>query len=230
MKVADVGDAKVLLTSRNTAVGTPFFVAPEVGRGRYTTKADVFSVGMSMVETVLRCLVDGGGALVLNSLVYMGRRDDMVADAAARVESRCPELCELLRECCAAEPEDRPDAATAMRRVATLCAKQRLRERLGEVIAMEDGSDVRVDAGEVEREGLRLADDVIVALHRKLTVSLPCYCCFSACIANSTAVVLHAHERCRCVRRSQPLRLNAVVVWVVTAVLLVSCRVVCCFV
>jgi hypothetical protein len=36
---------------------------------------------------------------------------------------------------------------------------------------MEDGSDVRVDAGEVEREGLRLADDVIVALHRKMTVS-----------------------------------------------------------
>jgi serine/threonine protein kinase len=171
VKVADVGDAKVLQTSRNTAVGTPFFVAPEVGRGRYTTKADVFSVGMSMVETVLRCLVDGGGALLLNSLVYMDRRDDMVADAAARVESRCPELCELLRECCAAEPEDRPDAATAMRRVATLCAKQRLRERLGEVIAMEDGSDVRVDAGEVEREGLRLADDVIVALHRKLMVS-----------------------------------------------------------
>ncbi len=179
MKVADVGEAKVLQTSRNTAVGTPFFVAPEVGRGRYTTKADVFSVGMSMVETVLRCLIDGGGVLLLEpSLVYsLDRRDDMVADAAARVESRCPELCELLRECCAAEPEDRPDAATAMRRVATLCAKQRLRERLGEVIAMEDGSDVRVDAGEVEREGLRLADDVIVALHRKLTVSSVNICC-----------------------------------------------------
>ena len=191
MKVADVGDAKVLQTSRNTAVGTPFFVAPEVGRGRYTTKADVFSVGMSMVETVLRCLVDGGGALLLNSLVYMDRRDDMVADAAARVESRCPELCELLRECCAAEPEDRPDAATAMRRVATLCAKQRLRERLGEVIAMEDGSDVRVDAGEVEREVLRLADDVIVALHRKMTVS-----CVPPALPRR-----HAHTCACCLRR-----------------------------
>jgi serine/threonine protein kinase len=168
LKLGDVGDAKVLFNTHNTGVGTPLFRAPEIGSGRYTTKVDVFSVGASMSEAVLRCIVGGDGALLLDSSVYMDRCGDMVADAAARVESRCPELSLLLRECCSMEPGDRPDAATAMRRVSTLCALQGLRE----VVAADGGGggDVRVDAVSVQRRGVRVADDMVVALHRKIVV------------------------------------------------------------
>ncbi len=165
LKMADVGDAKTLLNAHNTGAGTPLFRAPEIGSGRYTTKVDVFSVGMAMADVVLRCIVGNDGALLLDSSVYMDRCGDMVADAAARVEPRCPELSLLLRECCSMEPGDRPDAATAMRRASTLCALQHLRE----VVAADACTTVRVDAS-MHRRGVKMADDMIVALHRKITV------------------------------------------------------------
>jgi hypothetical protein len=105
----------------------------------------------------------------------------MVADAAARVESRCPELSLLLRECCSMEPGDRPDAAVAMRRMSTLCALQRLREMLvahahrdpdGPVKSVSDTAVSPVVQRHAARLGQALvADDIIVHLHSTLEVS-----------------------------------------------------------
>ena len=50
IKVSDFGEARVSTDATMTMVGTPFYKAPDVVRGdRYTTSADVYSYGMTLL-------------------------------------------------------------------------------------------------------------------------------------------------------------------------------------
>ena len=52
-KVADFGLAKVLdlTTTHATTCGTPIYLAPEAGQGKYTVAVDSWSVGITVYVT-----------------------------------------------------------------------------------------------------------------------------------------------------------------------------------
>jgi serine/threonine protein kinase len=167
LKLADVGDAKVLVDSHHTRTGTPLFRAPEIMSQVYTTSVDVFSAGMSMAETVLRCIADDTGVLALSTSTYVDRQADMVNDAAGLVHGRCPELSTLLRQCCATDASKRPDAATAARRVAAVRALQHMREMVA-----DGGWYGDVDEPDDSRGELRMSEETAILLWRRMMVSL----------------------------------------------------------
>jgi hypothetical protein len=181
VKVADVGMAKVWLSPHNSLVGTPLFVAPEVARGEYSATVDVFSVGVSMAEVVLRSVADGGGVVAVDVGGYH-RGEFMVGDAAQRVAARCPELAQLLHDCCESEPCRRPDSATVLRRLSGLRALVQLRDAVaGDAVGDAFGDAVVYAAARataacgsvatmsVEPLTVRLTEDAVLAICRLLS-------------------------------------------------------------
>ena len=46
VKLADFGLAKIMDDGKASVVGTPYYLAPEVIKGRYNTKCDIWSLGV----------------------------------------------------------------------------------------------------------------------------------------------------------------------------------------
>jgi hypothetical protein len=92
-KLGDVGLARVFdeaaALAGVSAVGSPYYTAPEVHTHRYDAKVDVFSFGLMFSEIVLNDLDTGR---------------PMAADLAS-----------LLRSCCQRDPRDRKDSASSLR-------------------------------------------------------------------------------------------------------------------
>lgn len=115
-KVADFGLSRVLddgEQNKLTACGTPAWTAPEVVRlEAYTDKVDVYSFGIILWELLTR------------DEPYGGRKGVQIAYAAAEqglrpvIPSYCPEdYAQLMRECWADDPADRPTFAMILKRL-----------------------------------------------------------------------------------------------------------------
>ena len=90
----------------------------------YTTKVDLYSLGMTLANVVVTSLRVDGHAVVNGDVYGMGDRGALVADAVTRLSVGCAGLADLVRACCAAVPEDRPDAAAALLRVREIQAER----------------------------------------------------------------------------------------------------------
>jgi serine/threonine protein kinase len=95
-KIADLGQAKVFGTSamsRQTSMPGAFaYSAPEVMTGRYSTKIDVFSFGVLLIQ------------LVLSEYPRIEKREDQLIRAC----TAHPQLASLMTTCVSFQPDDRP--------------------------------------------------------------------------------------------------------------------------
>ena len=66
LKLADFGASRVMRRAQGTMTvgGTPQYVAPEVASGHYDSKADVYSIGVSLLEVLAVCDVPGLGEVL----------------------------------------------------------------------------------------------------------------------------------------------------------------------
>ena len=110
-KLGDVGNSRSAGRSGRamTQVGTPFYMAPEVGGGVYNTSADVFSLGMVMCELALNNMVGGTPTPVRGLSPYdRPRLINSAEDMFIRLGFR--ELAGLVVSCCDDTPARRPTA------------------------------------------------------------------------------------------------------------------------
>lgn len=115
VKVADFGFCAELTRSsgkRNTVVGTPFWMAPEVIRGSdYDTKVDVWSTGILALECAERSPphIDCPQIRAMFLIATKG------APPLSEPDKWSADLKSFIDSCCAVKPANRPDAATALK-------------------------------------------------------------------------------------------------------------------
>lgn len=115
VKIADYGISRTVLPSGAKGFGgTPAFIAPEIlqyaGKGTYSEKVDIFSLGMFIFELVT-CrfpFLDIGNP---NTLVCQGGRPTLTTQ---EVERSPTYLLDLLTVCWSQEPTDRPSATSVV--------------------------------------------------------------------------------------------------------------------
>ncbi|KDO28105.1 TKL protein kinase [Saprolegnia parasitica CBS 223.65] len=101
-----------------TNIGIPFYAAPEIltGATNYTTKVDVYSFAMLIVEVVTKkepyANVDAPEATILEHVVQKHYRP--VFDRSAKWPA---DLFDLMKECWSADPEKRPTFDTIVPRL-----------------------------------------------------------------------------------------------------------------
>lgn len=114
VKVADFGFcAELTKTSgkRNTVVGTPFWMAPEVIRGSdYDTKVDVWSTGILALESAERHPphLDCPPIRAMFLIATQG------APPLSQPDKWSKNMQDFIKSCCAPNPANRPDAKTAL--------------------------------------------------------------------------------------------------------------------
>jgi len=109
-KICDFGTAKSIetVTFASSYVGTPAFLAPEVGSDLYSAKADIFSLG------VLFCCIltnDGDLSMLRMSpavLVRNGCENDLFRKIEWGIRREDTKYLPLLRSMLKKEPDDRP--------------------------------------------------------------------------------------------------------------------------
>jgi serine/threonine protein kinase len=117
-KLGDVGTAKVRQSTHHarSGVGTPMYMAPDVTRGAYDGKVDVFSVGIMVAELVVRHMdIDGFERAPASKYRLPEHRAALLEDACARLDSALPSLSAVVRGCSAVEAEHRMSSAAALR-------------------------------------------------------------------------------------------------------------------
>jgi serine/threonine protein kinase len=115
-KLGDFGSSKELDDTGFTreGVGTPFYAAPEVYRGRYDGKVDVYSTGIIAAELVLRHTdIDGFERLTKRACNKL-QPEALVAAACARLDAVSPSLSLLVSRVAALAPEDRVSSDAAL--------------------------------------------------------------------------------------------------------------------
>jgi hypothetical protein len=140
-KVADFGLSRVLddeeqaEQNKLTACGTPAWTAPEIVRmERYTDKVDVFSFGVVMWELIAREEPYGGqkGVQIAYAAAEQGLRPE--------IPSFCPpEYAELMSECWADDPDERPSFAQILKRLFQM--KKAADHEAAEALAGGEGVD-----------------------------------------------------------------------------------------
>eukprot|EP00042_Codosiga_hollandica_P042164 m.383945 g.383945 ORF g.383945 m.383945 type:complete len:485 (-) comp56260_c0_seq2:1134-2588(-) len=113
-KLADFGVAGQLadtMAKRNTVIGTPFWMAPEVIQEvGYDTVADIWSVGIALIE-----LADGKPPY---SEIHPMRAIFMIPmrppPTLAKPEKWSPDIIDFLSKCVVKAPEDRPTASVLL--------------------------------------------------------------------------------------------------------------------
>ena len=110
LKLCDVGMSRYTTgySSKMSMAGTPFYRAPEVTTGKYTTAVDMFSFGVMLAEMVLSYVY--GRA----DLVDPVNRDPAIQSAVAALNRDFPALGDVLRSCCATDPLQRMTALVAL--------------------------------------------------------------------------------------------------------------------
>ncbi|KAL6070951.1 putative serine/threonine-protein kinase kinX [Balamuthia mandrillaris] len=149
-KVADFGLAVLLDRERNiklSAVGTPWWRAPEVNQYSYDGRADIFSFGIVLGELVLR--QDGENIRLGMTYQKKGRLEFGVDSARLRQIIReaapdCPPaLVELTVACCNEDPKDRPTLEEIVKELAELHqGLTALDKRLAELVKDKHGRDL----------------------------------------------------------------------------------------
>ncbi|KAF9970470.1 hypothetical protein BGZ73_006811 [Actinomortierella ambigua] len=116
VKLCDFGLATVKVTSvsKNTgAKGTLRWMAPElfIGRPKYSTKSDIYALGMVMWEMAANCpypFRDQGNEQVVISLVQSGEREVIPDETPAEYRA-------WIEKCWHREPDKRPEAHTMIK-------------------------------------------------------------------------------------------------------------------
>lgn len=115
VKVADFGFCAELTKSsgkRNTVVGTPFWMAPEVIRGSdYDTKVDVWSTGILALE----CAERSPPHLECPPIRAMFLIATKGAPPLSKPEKWSKDMRDFITTCCHIDPAVRPDADTALK-------------------------------------------------------------------------------------------------------------------
>jgi serine/threonine protein kinase len=113
-KICDFGTAKSIepSTFANSYVGTPAFLAPEVGADPYSLKADIFSLGV-----LFCCLLTGDGDLSMLRmspavLVRNGLENDLLRKIEWAIRREDVAYLPLIRSMLKKQPDDRPDLNT----------------------------------------------------------------------------------------------------------------------
>jgi len=111
-KVSDLGTAAVVAHSMSTNLVSPNFLAPERLRGdtRYTSKADVYSLGVTMLEMATGEAADVDrrrSHLVSATRSFEGRGDDSSMSLSRSLTS-------LIRRCVSEEADQRPSSQDAL--------------------------------------------------------------------------------------------------------------------
>ena len=141
-KVGDVGLAKFTSdrSSRRTRggtlsnAGTPLYKAPEVEDGHYDAKVDVFSFGVMLLEAVATRAVPNTTFRKLTSLMQLHRMCAYACDWLTSTGH--PAFSQLLRDCVAEDPADRPTAAVALARLRAADVGVEVWAAIGSVHAM----------------------------------------------------------------------------------------------
>lgn len=113
LAITDFDSAKLLTrsTSAKTTVGTPAYMAPEVmsssNKDPYSFKADVWSVGMVLLELItLKMPYEDEEASRLVGMIQEGRRPNV-----DKIGPQFAELITVFKACTMLNPEDRPEMA-----------------------------------------------------------------------------------------------------------------------
>jgi serine/threonine protein kinase len=116
-KLGDVGTVKVLHSTHHarSSAGTPIYTAPEILRGAHDGKVDVFSTGIMAAELVVRYMdVAGFERAAATHYLHPEHRAALVEDACARLDTVCPSLSTVVRDCSADRAERRISSAAAL--------------------------------------------------------------------------------------------------------------------
>lgn len=186
VKLADYGISRTVLpTGTKGFGGTPAFIAPEIlqhaGKGTYTEKVDIFSLGMFIFELVTSRFpfIDTGNP---NTLICQGGRPSLTTQEV----QRCPmHLLDLLSVCWSQDPFDRPSAASVVSIVTSpkFC-------HLQDILSL--GPDVGILCG-LSLPSAEVAMDVGPVLSSSLSSEVnsrmrPPQIWFSSCSANCSAM------------------------------------------
>lgn len=120
VKIADYGISRTVLPSGAKGFGgTAPFIAPEIlqhaGKGTYTDKVDIFSLGMFIFE-IVTCRFPFVEMSNPNTLVCQGGRPSLTTQEV----ERCPTyLLDLLSVCWSQDPAERPSSASVVSMVAS---------------------------------------------------------------------------------------------------------------
>ncbi|MEM8757360.1 MAG: serine/threonine-protein kinase [Planctomycetota bacterium] len=137
VKIIDLGQSCPIGTVKKRIQGTPDYIAPEqVHRRAITPKTDVYNLGASMYFVLTRSKVPTAMAGE-NSL--MGSIDDSLMKPpapASEINTRIPaKLNDLIMECLAVSPDDRPAMTEVVDRLELIHAmlKAGIKDRSGEL-------------------------------------------------------------------------------------------------
>lgn len=112
VKLGDLSRAKVSSIAAPSLfdLGNEKYRAPEVFKGTFSGKADVYSVGLVLTELVLQHFTFPGFDRISDPL---GTHDclDILQE---RLSTVSPELAEVLVKCCAPDPADRLTSSEAL--------------------------------------------------------------------------------------------------------------------
>ena len=106
-----------------TNAGTPLYKAPEVLRGRYTVKVDVFSFGVMMIEAIATKAIAGTEFPDFTSPYELPGMCEYVCEWLTA--QRQADLAALLKECIAIDPHRRPSASAALARLKAIVVEVR---------------------------------------------------------------------------------------------------------
>lgn len=111
LKLCDLGLSRICKTKMSNKSGTCIYMAPQVFRGnKYGTKADIFSLSVSLAETLVRELpykeLSHLAELTFTEEVYRGKRPNL----ANAVVSYTTEVKEMIKKGWKHKEEDRPTA------------------------------------------------------------------------------------------------------------------------
>ena len=111
VKLADLGLAKSVstdlgLTDTGTSMGTPYYMAPEQGRGAKTVdcRADIYSLGVTLFHAITGQLPFQGDTPLA---VMMAHAEQPLPDPLSLDPEIPAGVCQLIRKMCAKDPEDR---------------------------------------------------------------------------------------------------------------------------